>query len=193
MDKGEVKWFDGVGKEAESKAQNHWRTSATEKPEVENLGSSFFDTKSSNALDNYQMDSDRKEYLMQSAIKLGKEAGVDEGKFGINANIITYDFLKENFMGDSNKSSNSSGGISGELLQIVWDYGGSDYAKDKLPKNIFMTTIFRGMDTYLSSENLGVGSDRTSGLKADARRDFNTKMPSILTKSNLIKIRLHKF
>lgn len=106
---GEVKWFDGINGEAEKKEKVHWRTSLSETPEVENLGSSFFGTLSNNLLDVKQMDAQRESYLKDVSDRLVSEAGVtvsnNEFDFGENVNNITFQYLKNYFMGHNNQKN----------------------------------------------------------------------------------------
>lgn len=66
----------------------------------------------------------------------------------------------------------------GEILRC----GGADVVQKRLPQNVLTKTFFRGLDIYLSSDDLSVGSNRQSKYKANANYEFKTKVLNVLTK-----------
>lgn len=104
-------------------------------------------------------------------------------------NNIAFEYLSSEFLGTSFGGTSDKGS---DLPGVIWDYGGADVVQDKMPKNILTKTLFRGIDLYLSSENMGVGSDRASNIRADAVKYFKTKTINYLDIETLIKISLYK-
>ncbi|WP_430614161.1 SpvB/TcaC N-terminal domain-containing protein [Flavobacterium sp. JP2137] len=187
---GEVKWFDGVGKEAESKAEEHWRTSSTEKPKVENLGSSFFGTRSNNAVDNFQIEKEQDNYLRDVSNRIeSKSYGKNEKPIFEN---LTYEFLKSTFSGGNSKENNNSD-LYKDIFSNVWSNGGSNVVERKLPSTFLVKGALKTLDLYLGSEKAGLGSDKVSRQRADAVHHFKTQTSKIITSDVMLKIRLHKF
>ena len=161
---GEVKWFEGTGKKAEAAAAQHWGLFDS-KGKTENLGSSFFGTKTNNSLDNAQIRKEQSSYLHDVSLKINDKAGVKQKGFGNN---ITQEYLSSVFLGTpfGNNSNNDS-----DLPGVIWDYGWSDFIARKLPYTAVKGAVFI-LDIALSSEGAGAGSDRASNERADAVNYF---------------------
>ena len=63
----------------------------------------------------------------------------------------------------------------------------------RIPKNFLTKSIFRGLDLYLGSDDLGIGSDRVSSFKANAKHQFQSKVSKIITGKKLLKIEMKKY
>ena len=56
-----------------------------------------------------------------------------------------------------------------------------------------MSFLFKTLDIYLSSQKLGVGSDRAAHLRANEVNYFKTNTVNYITPATLFSINLHKF
>ena len=180
---GEVQWFDGNGAQAQAAANQYWGFFDSG-GKTTNLGSSFFGTKGETFSDFTQIQNEQLKYLEYASNKLNKMAGAKT-----NENI-TYEFLVSLVKGT--KFGNSAEKNS-DLLGVIWDYGGADYTQGKMPKNVLTKTLFRGLDTYLSSQDLGRGSDRLSNQRANDVNIFKTAIMPLINNSVLFQINLHQF
>jgi hypothetical protein len=182
---GEVKWFEANSRNAEDAAAMHWAFFDS-KGKMENLGSSFFDTKTNNSLDNSQIQKQQKAYLLAVSLKINKSTGVKEDPF----NNITFEYLSSIFLGTpfGSKSNNSS-----DLPGVIWDYGGGNFVESKLPNTKIVRLGFKSLDIYLSSENVGMGSDMVSNVRANAVNYFMTRTKNYIDSEVLFRIKQHKF
>jgi RHS repeat-associated protein len=183
---GEVKWFDGTGKQAENAATKHWGF-LDGRGKTENLGSSFFGTKTNNELDNAQIHQQQYDYLSSAANKINQQAGVKQEGFGNN---ITLEYLSSKFLGTSFGNNSNKGS---DLPGVIWDYGGGVKVEKYFVKGLVSAAAYNLFDAYLSSQDLGVGSDRTSHIRADAVNYFKTVTIDYITPTTLFNINLHKF
>lgn len=181
---GEVKWFESISNNAEDAAAMHWAFFDS-RGKMENLGSSFFDTKTYNSLDNSQIQKQQKAYLLAVSLKINKSTGVKEDPF----NNITFEYLSSIFLGTpfGNKSNNSS-----DLPGVIWDYGGSDFITRKLPYTFVKGSVF-ALDLVLSSQGAGSGSDIASNVRAKAVNYFMTRTKNYIDNDVLFRIKQHKF
>lgn len=191
---GEVKWFEGTKAEAENTAKEYWRDSMSEPAEIENLGSDFFRTKSNYYFDKGHMDKARELYLRDASYRIGKEAGVsvNDRDFGINANDVTFNYLRLFFM-TNEKVLNNENGIDTELIKFIYGNGGGDVVQKKLPQNMLTKVFFKGLDLYLGSDDLGKGSDMKSYYKKEANAEFKNKVLNHITSETLFKISQRKY
>ncbi len=191
---GEVKWFNGTGKVAEEAAKKHWNFFDS-KGKTQNLGSSFFGTKTNNLMDNSQILKEQINYLNLASSKINSKA-FSEKSHNINhayLNKMTVDYLQDIFLGSNNSANKSDNKLASEVFNSAWSYGGANLVESKLPKNVFAKTIFQGFDLYLGSDNLGVGSDKNSHIRADTQHYFKTQTLKLIDSETLYKINLHKF
>ena len=181
---GEVKWFESISNNAEDAAAMHWAFFDS-RGKMENLGSSFFDTKTYNSLDNSQIQKQQKAYLLAVSLKINKSTGVKEDPF----NNITFEYLSSIFLGTpfGSKSNNSS-----DLPGVIWDYGGSDFITRKLPYTFVKGSVF-ALDLVLSSQGAGSGSDIASNVRAKAVNYFMTRTKNYIDNDVLFRIKQHKF
>lgn len=181
---GEVRWFEAIGRNAEDAAAAHWAFFNSH-DKIENLGNSFFDTKTFNSMDNAQMNQQRKEYLLKVSIKINQNTGVREDLY----NNITYKYLCSVFLGTPFGNNSSKGS---DLPGVIWSYGGSDLITKKLPYTLVKGTVFTA-DLILSSQTAGIGSDMASNTRAEAVNCFKTRTIHYLDSEILFKIKQHKF
>jgi hypothetical protein len=181
---GEVRWFEALGRNAEDAAAMHWAFFDS-RDKMQNLGSSFFDTKSNDSLDNAQIYKQQMAYLLEVAIKINKNTGVKEDPY----NNITFEYLMSIFLGTSfgNNTNKSS-----DLPGVIWSYGGSDFITKKLPYTLVKGSVFT-FDLFMSSQNAGLGSDVASNDRARAINYFETKTKSYIGNETLFKIKQHTF
>lgn len=181
---GEVRWFESIGRNAEDEAATHWAFFDS-RGKIENLGNSFFDTKTYNSLDNAQIHEQQKAYLLKVSIKINKNTGVKADPF----NNITFEYLCSIFLGTLFGNNSSKGS---DLPGVIWDYGGSDFITKKLPYTLVKGSVFT-LDLVLSSQTAGIGSDRVSNVRADAVYYFNKRTKSYIDNEVLFRIKNHKF
>lgn len=182
---GEVKWFESISNNAEDAAAMHWAFFDS-RGKMENLGSSFFDTKTYNSLDNSQIQKQQKAYLLAVSLKINKSTGVKEDPF----NNITFEYLSSIFLGTpfGSKSNNSS-----DLPGVIWDYGGGVTAEKKLVGGLVSFATYNLFDSFMSSQDAGVGSDIASNVRAKAVNYFMTRTKSFIDNEVLFRIKHHKF
>jgi hypothetical protein len=182
---GEVKWFESISNNAEDAAAMHWAFFDS-RGKIENLGSSFFDTKTNNCLDNTQIRKQQKAYLLAVSLKINKNTGVKEDPF----NNITFEYLSSIFLGTpfGSKSNNDS-----DLPGLIWDLGGSDYITRKLPYTLVEGSVFVLDNIFLASEAMGAGADRASHIRSDAVNYFKTRTKNHIDNDVLFRIKQHKF
>jgi hypothetical protein len=181
---GEVKWFEAISRNAEDAAAMHWAFFDS-KGKMENLGSSFFDAKTNNCLDNAQIQKQQKAYLLAVSLKINKSTGVKEDPL----NNIAFEYLSSVFLGTpfGNNSNNGS-----DLPGVIWDYGGSDFITRKLPYTFVKGSVF-ALDLVLSSQDAGLGSDIASNVRAKAVNYFMTRTKNYIDNDVLFRIKQHKF
>ena len=194
MKTGEVKWFDGTGKEAIDMAASHWgegnlMTGADKPEEFQNLGSSFFGPTKGGLFDQEQILDQQKSYLTEVAAKINDNAGVKVGEFG-NMNNITYEYLSSKFLGSSfgNNKNNSS-----DILGLAWDFGGADLLESKLPKNILTKVGMLGLDAFFSSQPTALSADKSYMDRVRSVNEFKNQTLKTIDMKTIINIRLHKF
>lgn len=182
---GEVKWFESISNNAEDAAAMHWAFFDS-RGKMENLGSSFFDTKTYNSLDNSQIQKQQKAYLLAVSLKINKSTGVKEDPF----NNITFEYLSSIFLGTifGSKSNNGS-----DLPGVIWDYGGGVTAEKKLVGGLVSFATYNLFDSFMSSQDAGVGSDIASNVRAKAVNYFMTRTKSFIDNEVLFRIKHHKF
>ena len=184
---GEVRWFEAIGRNAEDAAAAHWAFFNSH-DKIENLGSSFFETKTFNSLDNTQMNQQRKEYLLKVSIKINQNTGVKEDLY----NNVTYEYLCSVFLGTPFGNNSSKGS---ELPGAIWGYGGGGVAVEKKFVKGFISkaAVFQLFDAYMSLQDVGTGSDVASNDRARAVNYFNEKTKNYIDNEVLFQIKQHKF
>lgn len=184
---GEVKWFESPSGKAEDVAARYWAFFDI-KDKMENLGSSFFDTKTYNYLDNAQIYEQQKEYLFQVSIKINKNTGVKEDPY----NNIAFEYLCSIFLNTSFGNNSLKGS---DLPGVIWGYGGGGVlAEKKIVKGfISKATVFQFFDAYMSSIDVGVGSDVTSNARAKAVNYFKERTKAYIDNQVLFRIKQHIF
>lgn len=183
---GEVRWFEAIGRNAEDAAAAHWAFFNSH-DKIENLGSSFFETKTFNSMDNTQMNQQRKEYLLKVSIKINQNTGVKEDLY----NNITYEYLCSFFLGTPFGNNSSKGS---ELPGVIWGYGGGGVAVEKkFVKGLVSFSSFNLFDSFMSSQDIEMGSDKNSNDRAKAVNDFNSRTKNYIDNEVLLNIKLHKF
>jgi hypothetical protein len=182
---GEVKWFESISNNAEDAAAMHWAFFDS-RGKMENLGSSFFDTKTNNSLDNSQIQKQQKAYLRVVSLKINKNTGVKEDP----CNNITFEYLSSIFLGTpfGRKSNNDS-----YLPGLIWDYGGSDFVTRKLPYALIKGSVAVLDHVFLASEAMGAGADRAPHIRSDAVNYFKTRTKNYIDSDVLFRIKQHKF
>jgi hypothetical protein len=184
---GEVKWFDGTGKQAEAAAFKHWGFFDS-RGKTTNLGSSFFGTTGNTFGDYSQISAEQLQYLLSCSYKINSMAGVNyDFRFPEN---LSFEYLKNAFLGTPFGRSSEKGS---EIPGVIWDYGGGVKVEKYFVKGLVSATAYNLFDAYLSSQNLGVGSDRASRVRADAVNYFKTTTVNYITPATLFNINLHKF
>ena len=186
---GEVKWFDGTGQKAVDSANKQWGFFYS-KGKTTNLGSSFFGTTGESDSDSYQIKNEQLRYLLAVSNKINKMAGVNQSQDLLGGCNLAFEYLQSAFFGvPFGKSSNKSSDLPG----VIWDYGGSVEADKYFGKSIISKTALTLFDVYMSSQSLGVGSDRATHLRANAVNYFKTNTVNYITPATLFSINLHKF
>jgi RHS repeat-associated protein len=185
---GEVKWFDGTGQKAVDSANKHWGF-FNSKGKTTNLGSSFFGTTGESDSDSYQIKNEQLRYLLSVSNKINKMAGVAQNQDILGSNLA-FEYLKSTFFGVPFEKSSTS---SSDLPGVIWDYGGGVTVEKHFVKGLVSATIYNLFDAYLSSQQLGVGSDRAAHLRANEVNYFKTNTVNYITPATLFSINLHKF
>ncbi|MEO8255555.1 MAG: hypothetical protein ABI554_14340, partial [Flavobacterium sp.] len=72
------------------------------------------------------------------------------------------------------------------------DYGGGVTVEKRFVKGLVSAASYNLFDAYLSSWEMGAGSDRSSHDRANAVNFFKTTTINFLNQETLFKINLHK-
>ncbi len=182
---GEVKWFQGTGGKAEASALNHWGFFDS-RGKTKNLGSSFFGTRGTTFLENSQIITEQISYLLAASLKINSMAGVKQD----GVNNLAFEYLMSVYFGTSFGKSPEK---KSELPGVIWDYGGGVKAENYFVKGLVSRTSYTLFDAYISSQDMGLGSDKTSHVRADAVNYFKTTTANYITPTTLFNINLHKF
>jgi hypothetical protein len=186
---GEVKWFEGTGQKAVDSANKHW-VFFNSKGKTTNLGSSFFGTKGESDSESYQIKNEQLSYLLAVSNKINKMSGVKQNQDILGGSNLAFEYLQSIFFGvPFGKKSNKSSDLPG----VIWDYGGGVTVEKHFVNGLVSATIYNLFDAYLSSQPLGVGSDRATHIRANEVNYFKTNTVNYITPATLFRINLHKF
>lgn len=181
---GEVKWFESLSEKAEDAAAKHWAF-FDRRDKMENLGNSFFDTKTYDSLDNAQIKKHQRAYLLQVSIKINKDTGVK----GNPCNNITFEYLSSIFLRTSFRNNSNK---NYELPEIIWGFGAGVKAENKGTKELMSFGTSNLSDSFIS-QNAVIGSYVASNDRARAINYFETKTKSYISNHTLFRIKQHRF
>lgn len=186
----EVKWFQGVGKEAEDKALKEWGIGQSD---IKNVGSSYFFTMTNNHDDNMQMERQRMVYLGEISEELnnrvfGSRKKID-GVAQDQVKQLTYQYLYSKIY---DIQFSELGEKDYKIKSTIYGFGGADFVKTKIPKTAIIGTAFFVVDQILNSQDLNSVSYEQK-QRAYSVNMFYTKIKPLINKEVLFKTYYHLY